>query len=272
MSTGEVCVAAGLAYRRLGRGEPIVLVHGLGGSHRSWDAVVPSLQSHRDVIALDLPGFGDSPPLPAASPHTPAMLAAAVERLLDALGLDRPHVAGHSLGGWVALELAASGRANSVTAFCPAGLWASTAPRDVRVRLRTSRVLALTCRRLAPLLLASRFGRRALLSGSCVRAADVPATLAIAAAADLAGATGYPPVYSGTVDGRFAASLAWNVPVHVVLADSDQLLPPADNRCSAELPPDTTWGLLPQCGHNALWDDPPAVAAAILDNHSQAPT
>jgi pimeloyl-ACP methyl ester carboxylesterase len=38
------------------------------------------------------------------------------------------------------------------------------------------------------------------------------------------------------------------------------------------LPPDTTWSLLPQCGHNALWDDPPAVAAAILDNHSQAPT
>jgi pimeloyl-ACP methyl ester carboxylesterase len=67
--------------------------------------VLPFLHPHRDVLALDLPGFGGSSPLPAAPPHTPAMLAAAVERLLDELGLDRPQLAGHSLGGWVALEL-----------------------------------------------------------------------------------------------------------------------------------------------------------------------
>ena len=113
--------AGGVAYQRVGRGEPLVLLHGLGGSGRIWRPVLPFLLAHRDVIAVDLPGFGASAPLPARSPHTPDQLAAAVERLLDALDVDAPQVAGHSLGAWVALELALRGRAGSVTAVCPPG-------------------------------------------------------------------------------------------------------------------------------------------------------
>jgi pimeloyl-ACP methyl ester carboxylesterase len=257
-------VVAGVAYQRLGHGDPLVLVHGLGGSRRSWDAVLPFLHPHRDVVALDLPGFGGSSSLPAAPPHTPAMLAAAVERLLDALGLDRPQVAGHSLGGWVALELAARGRAGSVTAVCPAGLWPSTMARRGRRQLRQKRFLAVTSRRIAPLLLSSRTGRRALLAGLCARPADVATGLAIDAAADLAAADGFLPVYRGTVGSRFTGASALSLPIHVLLAERDRLLQPADNRCSVELPPATTWSLLAGCGHLALWDDPAAVAAAIL--------
>ena len=74
-------------------------------------------------IAVDLPGFGESPALLDAT-VTPADLAAAVHAHLAGLGLDRPHVAGNSLGGWVALELALAGHARSVTAIAPAGMWA----------------------------------------------------------------------------------------------------------------------------------------------------
>ena len=89
---------------------------------------MPALAAEFDVLAVDLPGFGESPPLPAGQEPTPAALAAAVAGLLDELGIDRPHVAGNSLGGWVALELAALRPLASVALLSPAGLWPDGTP------------------------------------------------------------------------------------------------------------------------------------------------
>ena len=102
---------------------PLVLIHGLGGSRRIWEPVIDRLAAERDVIAVDLPGFGGSPELPAGVAPTPGTLAAAVAGLCAELRLERPHVAGNSLGGWVALELAKAGGAATVCAISPAGLW-----------------------------------------------------------------------------------------------------------------------------------------------------
>ena len=74
-----------LAYRRSGSGEPLVLLHALGSSRQAWDPVTPALARHFDVIAVDLPGFGESAPLPGEP--SPAALAAAVAGLLDELGV-----------------------------------------------------------------------------------------------------------------------------------------------------------------------------------------
>src|SRR5688500_1629941 len=97
---------AALNLHRGGEGEPLVLMHGLGLSLRTWLPVVPALERRHDVSALDLPRFGVSPPLPAGTPSAVPALADAVEGVLDGFGLDRAHAAGNSLGGWVALELA----------------------------------------------------------------------------------------------------------------------------------------------------------------------
>lgn len=112
-----------LAYDRTGTGEPLVLLHGLGHRRQGWDAVVPLLAGERDVITVDLPGHGESPPLegPEVGDY-PAMLEA-VEKFLLGLGLERPHVAGNSLGGLLAIDLGARGRARSVTALSPASFW-----------------------------------------------------------------------------------------------------------------------------------------------------
>ena len=110
-----------LASTRSGTGETLVLLHALGLSRRVWDPVLPALAGHFDVIAVDLPGFGDSAPL--THEPTPAALAAAVAALLDELGVTSPHLAGNSLGGWVALELAGIRSAASLTLLSPAGLW-----------------------------------------------------------------------------------------------------------------------------------------------------
>src|SRR4051812_5057883 len=109
-----------LAFSRTGGGEPLVLLHGLGSFRQAWDPVVPALSAVADVVAVDLPGFGASPPLSDGVEPSPAALALAVAQLLDELGLDTPHVAGNSLGGWVALELAAVRPVASLTLLAPA--------------------------------------------------------------------------------------------------------------------------------------------------------
>src|SRR5690349_19117480 len=131
-----------LAFTRSGRGEPLVLLHALGLSRTIWDDVIPDLARHFDVIAVDLPGFGDSPPLPAAIEPTPAALAAAVARLLDEVSIDAGHVVGNSLGGWVALELATIWPVTSLALLSPAGLWRSRTPRYALASLRVSRWMA----------------------------------------------------------------------------------------------------------------------------------
>src|SRR4051812_32446021 len=118
-----------IQFTRTGSGEPPVLLHALGTDRHMWDPVVEILAAEREVYAVDMPGFGASPP---TSPAAPADLAAVVHA---ALGLDRPHVAGNSLGGWVALELALAGHARTVTAIAPAGLWLQPLlPRRSRAR------------------------------------------------------------------------------------------------------------------------------------------
>ena len=90
-----------LAFTRRGRGAPIVLLHALGSSRHSFDPIIPALAMQFDVIAIDLPGFGDSKPLPASVEPTPAALAAAVAEQLDQLGVRSPHLVGTpSAAGW----------------------------------------------------------------------------------------------------------------------------------------------------------------------------
>ena len=127
-----------LAYTRCGGGEPLVLLQGLGSFRQAWDPVVPALARVADVIVVDLPGFGDSPRLPATVEPSPAALAVAVAGFLDELGLDTPHVAGNSLGGWVGLELAAVRPVASLTVLSPRGLWRSGTPLYCRASFQAS--------------------------------------------------------------------------------------------------------------------------------------
>src|SRR4051794_37523494 len=121
-----------LSHHRAGSGEPLVLIHGVGSQWQVWQPVIPALERERDVIALDLPGFGDSPSLPIGVVPNAAALADAVAGFLDSLGIERPVIGGNSLGGWIALELAARGRARAVVGVSPAGFaegWEQVAGR-----------------------------------------------------------------------------------------------------------------------------------------------
>ena len=107
---------------RGGSGSPLVLLHGLTDTWRTWELVLPALERRHDVLAPTLAGHAGGPPIDGEL--TDATLADAVERAMDEAGFEMAHIAGNSLGGYVALQLAARGRARTVVAFAPAGGWA----------------------------------------------------------------------------------------------------------------------------------------------------
>src|ERR687896_2293923 len=92
-----------LDHHHGGAGEPLVLIHGIGHTWRGWKPMLPLLEPRFDVLAVDLPGFGHSPPLPPGTDSTPETLADAVEAVMDDAGFGRANIAGNSLGGWIAL-------------------------------------------------------------------------------------------------------------------------------------------------------------------------
>src|SRR5580658_8314122 len=107
---------------RGGSGEPLVCVHGFTDTWRTWELVLPALERDRDVLAVTLAGHAGGPPL--ERPVSDAALADALERAMDEAGLQSAHIVGNSLGGYVALQLAARGRARSLVLMAPAGGWA----------------------------------------------------------------------------------------------------------------------------------------------------
>ena len=90
-----------LAYERSGSGTPLVLLHGYPLDHSIWEPLIPRLEKEADLILPDLPGFGSSQPFEAN--YNMADLAADIAGLLDALHIQRAAIAGHSMGGYVAL-------------------------------------------------------------------------------------------------------------------------------------------------------------------------
>lgn len=248
-----------LAHDRTGSGPALVLLHPLGADRHVWEPIVPALAAERTVVAVDLPGFGRTPPLTGAV-STPAALAEAVADGLARLELPRAeggrvHVAGNSLGGWIALELALRGVAASVTAIAPAGLW----PEPLLPKASTTHRLARALEPLALTALGSAAGRRALLRGSIVH----PERMTGAQARRLVRAYGRSPAFIAVNDamraGRFADLDRITVPVTLVWPDHDRLV-----RRPVSIPERMRSVVLHDAGHIPMWDAPRPLVETLL--------
>lgn len=113
------------ALHRGGTGEPLLLLHGIGGVWHAWSPVLPYLEPHHEVIVPTLPGHAGGPDLADGVEPSVEALADSIEAELDRIGFERVHIAGNSLGGWLAIELARRGRAKSLVLLSPAGAWRS---------------------------------------------------------------------------------------------------------------------------------------------------
>lgn len=258
---GEVTVS----YARVGRGEPLVLLHGIGHHRQAWDPVVDILATERKVIAVDLPGFGASPGLPEGLAYDLPTTNAVLGALFEALDLDRPHVAGNSLGGLLALELGREKRVRSVTALSPAGFWSPAERRYAFTVLLGMRGIA---RRLPPPVVTglsrTAAGRTALTSTIYARPARRSPAAVVAETRALATATGFTPTLRAGASVRFTDAVP-GVPVTVAWGARDRLLVPRQGVRAKRLIPHARLVRLPGCGHVPMNDDPALVARVILD-------
>lgn len=252
-----------LTHLRRGQGEPLLLLHGLGGAKEIWDPVIERLAAEREVIAVDMPGFGGSPPLPASLEPSAANLAVAIWSFCEAQGLERPHVAGNSLGGWVALEMGRNEWAASVTAISPAGLW--------RHPLGSRRVdphrWARRLRLVASVALRTRRGRASMLGTSAARPERIPAALGRELVLGWIDAPGYEGANRAMRTHVFDPAGYPEIPVTLAWGVLDAIVgPPRPER----RPPGARFVVLAGVGHTPTWDDPELVAATLLEGSSLA--
>jgi pimeloyl-ACP methyl ester carboxylesterase len=252
-----------LNYHRTGSGEPLVLIHGIGSRWQMWEPVLARLQAQRDVVALDLPGFADSPAPAPGTPPGVASLTRLVAEFFDDLGLERPHVAGNSLGGWISLELAKQDRARSATALSPAGFHNQREGAFQRTSLWT---LVRGARLLAPRadrLMSSRAMRVVALGQVAAHPSRIPPSDAAASVRALAHAAWFDETLPAIVSDHFAGGQAIRVPVTIAWGERDRLLLPRQAARAARAVPAARMITLHGCGHVPTYDDPEQVAQLV---------
>jgi pimeloyl-ACP methyl ester carboxylesterase len=247
-----------LAHDRLGSGPPLLLLHGIGMCKEVWRPVLPALAREREVVAVDMPGFGASPP----GPRTVEALAEAVADFAAGLGLERPHVAGNSLGGGVALAMGAAGTTRSVCALSPIGFVAGREKAYGRAVLVGTRRISTALAPVAPRLARSAVMRTLLSLHATARPWRIPPEDCALWARAFAEAPAFWELLE-SLDG-------WQAPVPVCPAtvawgERDRLLifsrqaPRARRRL-----PGARHVVLRGCGHVPTWDDPEQVASVLL--------
>ena len=240
-------------------------MHGVGHRRQAWGAVLDLLTPHRDVILVDLPGHGESPPLRLEGRNAIQAMSDEIMSWLDELGLVRPHLAGNSLGGALALFAAVQGRAASVTAFSPAGFWPEG--RRFNATKAIFGFMLLGARALQPVTgpLSRTVAGRALLCGTIVsRPARMSAEQARGdAAAFLAARDALKAVLA--VSTPFTASVPDDIPVTIAWGTRDRILPRRQAEIARQRLPHATHIPLPGCGHVPMTDDPDLVAKVLLE-------
>jgi pimeloyl-ACP methyl ester carboxylesterase len=207
-------------------GPPMVLLHGIADTWRTWELLLPALERRHDVLAPTLPGHAGGPPLPHRV--SADALLDELESVLDAAGMPDAHLVGNSLGGHLALRLAERGRARTVTALAPAGGWAA-ADLSFRETLEASAALRRAAVAAAPhaeAIAATPEGRRGATRMIVSDGAGLPPALVAALIRGAAGCTGLPALHAAALrDGWTLHPERIACPVRVVWGTADRLLP-----------------------------------------------
>jgi pimeloyl-ACP methyl ester carboxylesterase len=259
--------------------EQVICIHGLGSNKTSFFETVAALTPDHTVHALDLPGFGSSAK-PARAPYDARWFASTVRGYMDAMGIERAHLVGNSMGGRIALELALSDqdRVETLSLLAPA------------LAFRRRRELVPLVRLLRPELAAIPHPMRAARVREYTWSLFArperldPATADIAAdefcrtyrsrSARVAFFAAARNIYLDRPDGEngFWTRLAeLGPPALFVWGDSDRLVPAAFSRHVAEALPDARQLILPECGHVPQVELPRRTNALIRE-HVERPS
>jgi len=247
---------------RRGAGEPLVLIHGIGHRWQAWEPVLDEMSRHHEVIAIDLPGFGLSPVPEGGMPHGMGATVARIADYLAALGLDRPHVAGNSLGGAISLELAAAGAVSSATAFSPAGFYTEAERRRALRMLNTMRANTFLPGPVIKLGLRVPAIKKMSFGALVVHPSRIPIQRAYEDALSMRRGRGFRPVARSSLTYQFSGKP--EVPVTVGWGAKDRIFGAHQLERVRQRIPQARCEVLPGCGHVPMSDAPDLVASLIL--------
>ena len=259
----------GPGYRG-GVGEPLLLIHGGGGTWQQWRAVIPLLEAQHEVLAINLVGhYGGARPPPGAETSVD-LFVDGVERDMDAVGWPTAHVVGTSLGGLVALVLAKRGRARTCTAIATMGSWKKGGDPGLRLVARSYRFFHYTTQLMArdPARWSRRPRlRRLLYWHHFAHAERMDPDYAAHMIVGFSNAT-ILPAFIAWAEGHDGPGGLDQIrcPVQLLFPSKDLVFPPRryGDRLTAALPAAEAH-VLPGVGHVAMWDDPQLVARAIVE-------
>jgi pimeloyl-ACP methyl ester carboxylesterase len=265
-------VGARVAVEQTGRGEPLVLLHGIATDSRIWSTVVPELSRCRRVVCVDLPGFGRSEPV--GDDFVLADVAEAVGDRLAECGVETPYdLVGHSLGGAVAIQFAAqfSAALRSLTLVAPAGLRPLPAAiAGVIASGRAARLLAgstdgfFAARRRFAGLTDLAWGRRLLLGLAVADGAQVPPAVARSMIEASEAATRTGPALATIVTTDLRPLLRHiTAPVGVIWGEADRTVPITGLEDLLGERPDAEVIRLPGTGHLPMVERPADFVAAL---------
>lgn len=257
-----------LAYERFGTGEPLVLVHGISHRRQAWYPVAERLAEHREIILFDLPGHGESPDLLQDGRPIKQILQDQLLELFFELDLVRPHIAGNSLGGRIALEAAADGFVSSATGLAPAGFWKGKVDyayirAHFAVLLNAARLTA----PVAPYLLRSATARKLVLGSLMVHGERLDAERVLGDQRSMIRArTALKTILNSAFP--FESEIAAEIPVTIAWGSKDRLLLPYHaERARRQLPQaEHVW--LRGSGHVPMSDDVDGVVDILLRGSS----
>lgn len=254
-------------FHRGGSGSPLVCIHGFVDTWRTWELVLPALEREHDVLALTLAGHAGGPPIEGEV--TAAALVDAVELAMDAAGFPTAHLVGCSLGGYIALQLATRGRAETVVALAPAGGWAvgDESFRETLAFFTTMQDLLSAAVPHAEEILSTPEGRRRATEFATVNFEHIPADLLVHQMRGAAQCTAAVPLI------EYAERVGWSLdaekvtcPVRIVWGTDDRLLPwpAAAARFRNDWLPLVDWVVLDDVGHALQMDVPLETSQLIL--------
>lgn len=252
-----------LNHIRRGAGESLLLIHGLGGSWRSWEPVLDGLAAEREVIAPDLPGHGDTPPLDGET--SIETLADSVTDFMDAQDLTGVDVVGNSMGGRLVLELARRGEVGDTVALDPGGFWEGWERYFFFATIAPSIRLVRALQPVMDSLTESAVGRTLLLAQLSARPWDLPADVALEELRTFADSPVFDELVNGLAFGPPQEGTD-STPGSVVIGwgRKDRLTLPRQAGRAMERFPEARLYWFDKAGHYPHWDCPEEATRLIL--------
>ena len=267
MSTATLPIPAVLRHVRRGAGKPLLLVHGLGGSWRSWTPILDALAAEREVVAVDLPGHGETPPLRGES--SIATFADEITRFLDAQGLTGVQAVGSSMGARLVIELARRGVVGGVVSLDPGGFWRGWERVFFGTSVRLSERLVRALQPAMPLLTGNPVTRTVLLAQFSARPWAVPASVALTEMRSFGNTPSFAPLLDALVHGPDQLGIAAGAapgPVVVGWGRQDRVCLPRQAARVQQAIPDARLHWFDRCGHFPHWDAPAETVRLIRES------